>query len=103
MAQSLSRKLKHNVEDTLEDVGKVLHRAADELADDAEVAVAQAAVGLRRAAAMLADKTPPAIKSAARKVTDEVKQHPIASTAAALTAAAALISLMAATRKKPPE
>ena len=80
-----------------------MHRAADELTDDAEEAVAQAAVGLRRAAATLADKTLPAIKSAARKVADEVKQHPIASTAAALTAAAALISLLAATRKKPPE
>jgi hypothetical protein len=101
VAKSITRKVKHDVEDALEDVGKALQRAADELTDDAEEAVAQAAVGLRHAAAKLADRTPPVLKSVARKAVDEVKQHPIASTAAALTAAAALISLMAARRKKP--
>ena len=55
---------------------------------------------LRRAAAVLSEKTPPAVKDMARKAADEVKQHPIASTAAALTAAAALISLLASARKK---
>ena len=101
MANSLTRDLKHEIEDTFEDVAKALHKAADGLADDAETAVAQAADALRRAAAMLTDKTPPDVKDLARKAVAEVKQHPIASAAAALTAAAALISLLASARRKP--
>ena len=100
MSNSLTRDLKHDIEDTFEDVAKALHKAADGLADDAETAVAQAADALRRAAALLGEKTSPEVKDLARKAVAEVKQHPIAYAAAALTDAAALISLLASARKK---
>lgn len=100
MTKSLARQIRHDVEDTLEDVAHALRRAADTLVDDAEKGVAEAAAATRRAAEILAAKAGPRAKALAQKATAEVKEHPIASAAAALTAAAALISLLATARKK---
>ena len=100
MPNSLIHELREDAEDTLEDVAKALHKAADSLSDDAEHAVAKAAEALRHAASVIADKTPEPAKALARKAAAEVKAHPIASTAAVLGAAAALISLLATARKK---
>jgi hypothetical protein len=47
----------------------------------------------------MARKTPAPVKDVARKAVEEAKAHPVATTAAALTAAAALISLLASRRK----
>lgn len=100
MSKSLTRKVKHELEDTLEDVAKTLRQAADGLSDDAEKAVAQAAQALRLAAQALADKTSPEVKYVAQKAVAEAKAHPIATAAAALSAAAALITILSVTRKK---
>ena len=70
MTKSLTRTVKHELEDTLEDVAKTLRQAADGLSHDAEKAVAEA------------------------------KAHPIATAAAALSAAAALITIIGVTRRK---
>jgi hypothetical protein len=101
MSKSLTRKVKHELEDTLEDVAKTLRQAADGLSDDAEKAVAQAAQALRQAAHALAEKTPPEAKYLAQKAVQEAKGHPIATAAAALSAAAALITVLGVARKKP--
>ncbi|MDP3748105.1 MAG: hypothetical protein Q8Q88_13765 [Phenylobacterium sp.] len=100
MSKSLTRKVKHELEDTLEDVAKTLRQAADGLSDDAEKAVAQAAHALRLAAEALADKASPEVKYVAQKAMAEARAHPIATAAAALSAAAALISVLSVTRKK---
>ncbi len=99
MAITLSRK-KAEVEDSIEDVAKALREAADGLSQDAETAVAQAAEAVRKAADVLATKAKPQAKELAAKAVQEVREHPIASAAAALTAAAALISLLATARGK---
>lgn len=88
-------------EDTLEHVAKTLHSTADALADDAEHAIAAAAKALRDAAGAIVAKAPEPAKALVRRATEEAKAHPIASTAAVLGAAAALIGLLASTRKNP--
>jgi len=101
MSKSLTRKVKNDLEDIHEDVAKALRHAADSLSDDAEQAVAQAAQALRQAAEALAEKAPPEARYLAQKAADEVKAHPIATAAAALSAAAALITFLGIGRKKP--
>lgn len=100
MSRSLTRKVKHELEDTLEDVAQTLRQAADGLSDDAEKAVAQATQALRQAAEALADRTPPEAKHLAHKALEEAKAHPIATAAAALSAAAALVTVLGLGRKK---
>jgi len=100
MPKSLTREIKHDVQDAVEDIAKTLRAAADNLSDDAEDAVARAAQALRQAAHDLVEKTPPEARRLARKAVHEAKAHPLATTAAALTAAAALITLLGVARKK---
>lgn len=100
MSKSLTKKIRHDVDDTMEDVAHALRKAADTLSGDAEQAVATAAAALRAAADKVAEITPEPAKYLARKAAREAKAHPIASAAAALTAAAALISLLAAARRR---
>jgi len=100
MSKSLTKKVRHDVDDSMDEVAHTLRKAADTLSGDAEQAVATAAAALRAAADKVAKITPEPAKDLARKATQEVKAHPLASAAAALTAAAALISLLAAARKK---
>jgi ElaB/YqjD/DUF883 family membrane-anchored ribosome-binding protein len=99
MPNSPTRKVKHELEDTLADVAQTLRQAADGLSDDAEKAIAQAAQGLRTAADALAQKASPETRYIAQKAVEEAKAHPIATAAAALSAAAALITLLGVTRK----
>jgi ElaB/YqjD/DUF883 family membrane-anchored ribosome-binding protein len=100
MAITLNPKRKAEIEDSIEDVAKALREAADGLGEDAEAAIAQAAEAVRKAADALAARAKPQAKELAAKAVQEVKEHPIASAAAALTAAAALISLLATARGK---
>lgn len=100
MTITLNPKRKAEIEDGIEDVAKALREAADGLSKDAETAVAQAAEAVRKAADALSAKAKPQAKELATKAVQEVKDHPIASAAAALTAAAALISILAAARGK---
>jgi ElaB/YqjD/DUF883 family membrane-anchored ribosome-binding protein len=101
MSKSLTKRLQHDLDETLEDVAKTLRQCADGLSDDAEKAVEQATQALRQAAQALADSTPPEVKHLATKAMDEAKAHPIATSAAVLSAAAALITLIGLGRKKP--
>ena len=100
MSKSLTRKVKHEIEDTFEDVADTLRQAAEELGDDAEKAIAHATQALRQATQALADKTPPEAKYLAQKAMDEAKAHPIATAAAALSATAALLTVIGLARRK---
>lgn len=100
MTKSLSKTVRHEIEDTLEDTITSLRRVADDLSEDTESGVAQAAKTLRQAAHALADKAGPQARELAEKTVEEVKQHPIASTVAALSAAAALIQILSLARKR---
>lgn len=91
-------KFGHEVEAHIADVAHELRETADRLSDDAEAAVAQAAEALRHAADALTAKVPKAARSLAKQAAEEVKEHPLASAAAALTAASALIGLLSAAR-----
>jgi len=92
MSKSITKKIRHDVEDTFEDVAHTLRKSADTLTGDADQAVAVAAAALRAAADKVAEITPEPAKDLARKAAREVKAHPIASAAAALRFAAALAS-----------
>lgn len=111
MTKTLGKKVRHEIEDALDDAAKDLKRAAEDLGDDAEQAIAQAAEALRRAAESIAEKAVPQVRDlvekagpAARDVAcraeREIREHPIATTVAALSAAAALIQLLGDRRKK---
>ncbi len=101
MSKSVTREIKHDVQDALEDIAKTLRSAADNLSDDAEHAVADAAKALRKAAHDLVENAPAEAKRLAEQAAHEAKAHPLATAAAALSAAAALITLLGVTRKKP--
>ena len=100
MSKSLTRKAKQELEDSLKNVSKALRAAADDLSDDAETAVAQAAQALRKAAQALAEKAPREVEEMAGKAAAEARAHPIATAAAALSAATALITLLGVARRK---
>ena len=87
--------------DTLEDVAKALRKAGESLSDDAGAALAQATLALRDAAQRVADKAPPEARYVAEEAVAEAKAHPIATAAAALSAAAALVTLLGLARRKP--
>jgi len=100
MSKSLTNKVRHELDDTLEDVAKTLRKAADALSQNSEEAVEEAAKALRHAAQVLADRTPPEVRDLARKAMDEAKAHPIATSAAVLSAAGALITVLGLGRRK---
>jgi len=100
MPRSLTRAVKHDVQDAVEDIAKTLRAAADNLSDDAEHAVAEAAQALRKAAHDLVERAPVQAKHIAQQAADEAKAHPLATAAAALSAAAALITVLGVARKK---
>jgi ElaB/YqjD/DUF883 family membrane-anchored ribosome-binding protein len=100
MTKSLAGKVKHELDQTLEDVAATLRQSADGLSDDAEKAIIQATQALRQAAQALADHTPPEARDLAKNVIDEAKAHPVATAAAALSAAAALITMIGLGRRK---
>ena len=106
MSKSISKDLRQDVKDlredvdeTLEDVARALRSAAESLADESEEAIAKAAAAVRKAADVLAEKAGKPARAMADRAVQEVKDHPIASAGAALTAAAVLISLLVAERR----
>jgi ElaB/YqjD/DUF883 family membrane-anchored ribosome-binding protein len=100
MSKSLTREIKHDVQGAAEGIAKTLRAAADNLSDDAESAVAQAAQVLRQAAHDLVERAPADAKRLAHQAANEAKTHPFATAAAALSAAAALITALGVARKK---
>jgi ElaB/YqjD/DUF883 family membrane-anchored ribosome-binding protein len=100
MPKSLTGEIKHSIQDAVEEVAKTLRAAADNLSDDAEDAIAEAAQALRKAAHDLVESTPEDAERFARLAAEQVKAHPLATAAVALSAAAALITALGVARKK---
>jgi hypothetical protein len=111
MSKTLTKKVRHDVEDALDDAAKALKRAAEDLGDDAEHAVGEAAEALRHATEVFMAQAKPQMQDAlaaagpqarqlATTAVKEAKEHPIATAVAALTAAAALIKILGVGRKR---
>lgn len=103
MPNSLAKEIQHNVEDALDDVARSLTNAAksaEGLSGDANEALLKAAADVTRAAESLRKRAVATAKNVAQKAAHEVQEHPIASLAAAITAAAALVGLIVAARHK---
>ena len=108
MSNSTSNEIAKNVEDALDVVARSLREASErtqDLSEEASEVLSNAAEDVVRVAEKLSKHALDATKDVARQATREVQQHPIASLAAALTAVAALVGLIAATRnsKDPPK
>ena len=89
-----------SVEDRLEDIAGSLNEAAKHLSDEAADAVTAAAEAVTKAAQTVRGRAESRVKTAARKAAEEVHEHPVASLAAAITAAAALIGVIAAAKAR---
>lgn len=103
MPDSLNNQIQHNVEAALDDVARSLQKAAKDaegLSSDASEALSKAAADVTRAAESLRKHAAAAARNVAQKAVHEVREHPIASLAAAITAAAALVGVIAAKRPK---
>jgi len=100
-SNSAANEITENVEDTLDVVARSLREVSvrtQDLSEDAREALSNAAADVVRVAEKLRRQALGAAKDIARQATHEVRQHPIASLAAALTAVAALAGVIAATR-----
>ncbi len=98
MPKPLNSQVQHTVEAALDEVAQSLHRIAKDaegLSRDASDALSKAAADVTRAAEALRTHATAAARSLAQKAAHEVQEHPIASLAAAITAAAALVSVIA--------
>lgn len=101
MPKSLTKEVRHDIEQALEDVARSLAKAAEGYSEDASTVVAKAAKDVKRAAErMRSSPVAAAAKDVASKAISEAKEHPIASLAAAITAAAALVGILASTLNK---
>ncbi len=101
MSNSISNEITENVENTLNVVARSLREASErtqDLSEEASEVLSNAAEDVVRVADKLSKHALDAAKDVARQATHEVQQHPIVSLAAALTAVAALVGLIAATR-----
>jgi ElaB/YqjD/DUF883 family membrane-anchored ribosome-binding protein len=99
MPSSLNTPIRHNVEAALDDVARSLQRIAKEaegLSKDASEALSKAAAEVTCAADSLRKHAAATARTVVQKAAHEVKEHPIASLAAAITAAAALVSIITA-------
>ncbi len=100
MPRTVVETTRHDLDLAFEAVSDALKRAAVHLTGDAEDAVAKSANEVMRTATALRQHYVPVAEKAARKIGDEVKEHPIEAIAAAITAAAALAGVIAATYHK---
>lgn len=101
MSNSTSNEIAKNVEDTLDVVTRSLRDASErtqDLSEEASEVLSNASADVVRAAEKISKHALDAAKDLARQATHEVQQHPIVSLAAALTAVAALVGLIAITR-----
>ncbi|MGB5076232.1 MAG: hypothetical protein WBO17_01975 [Sphingorhabdus sp.] len=103
MSNSLSNEIAENVEDTLDVVARSLREASErtqDLSEDASEVLSNAAEDVVRIAEKLRKHAVDTAKDVARQTTNEIQQHPVASLAAALTAVAALLGVIAAMRNR---
>lgn len=98
MSRSPAADVGQDLEAALEDVARLLRKAAESVSGDTEVAVSKAAKDVTKAAHSVRQQAIAAAKDVAGRAVAEVKEHPIASLAAAITAAAALVGVIASTR-----
>ena len=96
MSQPLAETVRHNSEAALADVIKALSKAAEGLSADARDAVTKAARDVKAAAEALRGERAPTLKDVAQKAALEIKEHPVVALAAAISAAAALVGVIAA-------
>jgi ElaB/YqjD/DUF883 family membrane-anchored ribosome-binding protein len=102
MPNSVSNQIQHSVDAALADVARALQEAARDaegLSSDAKEALLKASADVTRAAESLRKHASAAARNVAQRAVHEVKEHPIASLAAAITAAAALVSVIAKRHK----
>jgi len=102
MSNSLNNPIQH-LGPVLDDVARSLHKAAKEaegLSKEASEALRKAAADVTQAAELLHKRTAATARNVVQKAAHEMQQHPIATLAAAITAAAALVRLIAATSDK---
>ena len=103
MPTSLNNQVQHNIETALHDVARLLQKAAKDaegLSQDASESLSKAAADVMRAADSLRKHAATTARSTIQKAVHEVQEHPIASLAAAITAAAALVGVISAKRHK---
>lgn len=100
MSNSLADDIRHDVEDGLDDVASALRRSAEGLSGDARTAVAKAAAEVARAADTLSERAAKSAKGLTAKTVQGVQEHPIAILAGAISAAAALVAVLAAAHHK---
>ena len=101
MSNSTSKEIAKSVEETLDVVARSLREASErtqDLSEEASEVLSNAAADVVRVAERLSKHALEATKDVARQATHEVQQHPIVSLAAALTAVAALVGVIAITR-----
>jgi ElaB/YqjD/DUF883 family membrane-anchored ribosome-binding protein len=95
------RDVRHNLEDTLDDIAKSLRTAAEALSGDAGEAVSKAAEEATRAAESVRKYAADMARDVRRKAAHQIEEHPIASLAAVIATAATLaVILIAATHRK---
>jgi ElaB/YqjD/DUF883 family membrane-anchored ribosome-binding protein len=103
MTNSLNHQIQHNVVAALDEVARSLEKAAKDaegLSKDASEALSKAVADVTSAAESLRKHAAATARNVVQKAVQEVKEHPIASLAAAITAAAALVRIIAAARHK---
>ncbi len=101
MPNSLNKPIPHNVEAALEDIARSLHKAAqgaEGLSKEASEALTKAAADVTHAAEALRKHAAAAAGNVMQKAAHEMREHPVATLAAAITAAAALVSAITAKR-----
>jgi len=100
MPKSPAVDVRQDVETALEDVARLLRSAAESVSGESEAAVSKAAKEVTRAAQSVRKHAKATAKDVAARTAREVKEHPIASLTAAITAAAALVGVIIAARRK---
>jgi len=99
MGKTSVKRLTEDAGDAIDDVVHNLKELAGQLSEDAGDKLSQTAVSLAHAAVELAEEAKVKTKAVAKKAGEEVREHP-AATAAIAAAAAALIGLAVARRKR---
>jgi uncharacterized surface protein with fasciclin (FAS1) repeats len=88
-----------DIEAALRDVARSLHKAAHDaegLSKEASEALSKAAAEVAQAAEALRKHAAASAKNVVQKAVQEMQQHPLATLAAAITAAAAVVRIFAA-------
>jgi len=100
MTKSPAADIRRDLEATLDDVARLLRQAAESVSGDAEAAIGKAAGEVAHAAERLRKSAMATARDVAGGAAKEIKDHPLAALTAAITAAAALVGVIAATHRK---